>query len=394
MKKLITIVFILLSSLSYSQTTNITTNNILTVGMPFIRPEIRDTANVVRHYVDNLMPGKIDTGVFNTSINSINSNINLKSTKASVDSVIIVLGSLASTSLLTGYVTVSKESADSNLLMVIYNSLQARHIVDSTSKSIALNTKFNISDTIGHWLSFYNETDPLFDTKLATKSTSNLVEGSNLYWTNIRGDARYPLLSSSYNNPSWITGLAQGKISYTGTSLQYIRGDGSYTTLPIIPTLATVATSGIYSDLSGTPTITTYSAGSGITISSGSISNTAQDAFTSKVWSKSSLLSNSGILVIDTFSIASANPTITLNLPTSTTIAKVLSVTGYRAGATISNSPQVCISGMTSTSVTLIVSQQNTNTLTLLGTTLLSGTPIVLVPDPTNIKIAISYITY
>lgn len=394
MKKLITIIFILLSSLSYSQTTNITTNNILTVGMPFIRPEIRDTANVVRHYVDNLMPGKIDTGVFNASINSINSNINLKSTKTSVDSVIVVLGSLAPTSLLTGYITVSKESTDSNLLMAIYNSLQARHIADSTSKSITLNTKFNISDTTGHWLSFYNETDPLFDTKLATKSTSNLVEGSNLYWTNVRGDIRYPLLSSSYNNPSWITGLAQGKINYTGTSLQYIRGDGSYTTLPIIPTLATVATSGIYSDLSGTPTITTYSAGSGITILSGSISNTAQDAFTSKVWSKSSLLSNSGIFVVDTFSIASANPTITLNLPTGTTIAKVLSVTGYRAGATVSNSPQVCISGMTSTSVTLIVSQQNTNTLTLLGTTLLSGTPIVLVPDPTNIKIAISYITY
>lgn len=420
--KLLTLLLIMISCISYSQTTNITTNNILTVGMPFIRPEIRDTANKVRDYVNYLMPSKVDTGTFNTSIAGIINTLNFKATKTSVDSVVISLGGYAPLSLLTGYVTVSKEAADSNLLMAVYNSLQARHIADSTAKSIALSNKLNISDTIGKWLSSYTETDPLFDTKLAVKSTSNLSEGSNLYWTNTRGDIRYPLLSGSYSNPSWITGLAQSKISYTGTNLQYIRGDGTYTTLPIIPTnissftndvpyltsipaqtyssllgkptFATIATTGAYSDLSGTPTITTYSAGSGIAISTGIISNTSQDAFTTKVWSKSGLLSSSGILVVDTFSVSTASPTISLNLPTGTTIAKILSVTGYRSGATVSNSPQVCISAMTNTSVTLIISQQNTATLTLLSTTLLSGLPMVLVPDPTNIKIAISYITY
>lgn len=45
----------------------------------------------------------------------------------------------------------------------------------------------------------------LFDTRLGTKTTSNLTEGLNLYWTNARGDARYPLLSGSYLDPSWLS---------------------------------------------------------------------------------------------------------------------------------------------------------------------------------------------
>jgi hypothetical protein len=44
-------------------------------------------------------------------------------------------------------------------------------------------------------------------------TTDNVPEGSNLYWTNARGDARYPQLSGSYSNPSWITSLAWSKIT-------------------------------------------------------------------------------------------------------------------------------------------------------------------------------------
>ena len=40
----------------------------------------------------------------------------------------------------------------------------------------------------GYGITDYNA---LFDTRLATKTTSNITEGSNLYWTNARGDARY-----------------------------------------------------------------------------------------------------------------------------------------------------------------------------------------------------------
>lgn len=40
------------------------------------------------------------------------------------------------------------------------------------------------------------------------------------------------LTLGSYANPSWITSLAQSKITYAGTNLQYIRGDGSFATFP------------------------------------------------------------------------------------------------------------------------------------------------------------------
>jgi hypothetical protein len=45
-------------------------------------------------------------------------------------------------------------------------------------------------------------------------------------------DARYVSLTGTYANPSWITSLAQSKITYSGTSAQYVRGDGVNTTFP------------------------------------------------------------------------------------------------------------------------------------------------------------------
>lgn len=64
------------------------------------------------------------------------------------------------------------------------------------------------------------ETDPLFDTKLATKTTDNLNEGStNLYWHNALGDARYPQLSGAYTNPTWITSLSFSKLTLKPTTL-------------------------------------------------------------------------------------------------------------------------------------------------------------------------------
>lgn len=43
------------------------------------------------------------------------------------------------------------------------------------------------------------------------------------------------LSSGSYSNPSWITSLANTKISYSGTTSQYVRGDGSLASFPSIP---------------------------------------------------------------------------------------------------------------------------------------------------------------
>lgn len=38
----------------------------------------------------------------------------------------------------------------------------------------------------------------------------------------------YPQLTGSYANPSWITSLAQSKVTYTGNTSQYIKGDGTF----------------------------------------------------------------------------------------------------------------------------------------------------------------------
>ncbi|MEO7212664.1 hypothetical protein [Mucilaginibacter sp.] len=43
-------------------------------------------------------------------------------------------------------------------------------------------------------------------------------------------DARYVTQAGSFANPSFITSLAQSKITYTGSTSQYVRGDGSFST--------------------------------------------------------------------------------------------------------------------------------------------------------------------
>lgn len=50
-------------------------------------------------------------------------------------------------------------------------------------------------------------------------TTTNVPEGTNLYWTNARGDGRYPLLTGSYANPSWLASLPWSKITGTPTTL-------------------------------------------------------------------------------------------------------------------------------------------------------------------------------
>jgi hypothetical protein len=44
--------------------------------------------------------------------------------------------------------------------------------------------------------------------------------------------AYYPQLSGSYSNPTWITSIQQSIISYSGSSSQYVKGDGSFGTFP------------------------------------------------------------------------------------------------------------------------------------------------------------------
>ncbi len=55
-----------------------------------------------------------------------------------------------------------------------------------------------------------------------TLTSSTVSEGSNLYFTNARvqtvGDGRYPMLTGSYNNPTWLTGLSFAKLSGVPTT--------------------------------------------------------------------------------------------------------------------------------------------------------------------------------
>lgn len=265
---------------------------------------------------------------------------------------------------------------------------------------------------VGTYLTSFTETDPLFNTKFSTKSTTDLSEGTNLYWTNTRGDARYPLLSGSYTNPTWISSIPYSKItstpdlsgylttasvanktdtSVTGSNLRRYVADSTAKAISLSTKLSSETQA-----LSGSGNTVNLTGGSGYTIPPQAYSTiTGKPVYdTVKFYSKSTLLSNKAVIVKDTFAISTANPVITLPLPTGTTIASVLAATGYRAGSTASNSPQVAIYDFTSTTVSLLVTQQNTTTVSILGINVLSGLPFILTPDPTNVKIVISYIAY
>lgn len=116
-----------------------------------------------------------------------------------------------------------------------------------------------------------------------------------------------------------------------------------------------------------------------------------------KAIAQNGTLSLAGSLFMDTFSVSSATPTIQLGnylRSNGYTKAKSYGVVGFRAGATVSNSPQVAITAFTDTSITVLISQQNTSTVTILGVNVLSGLPMVLVPDPSNVKVVLSSYMY
>lgn len=106
------------------------------------------------------------------------------------------------------------------------------------------------------------------------------------------------------------------------------------------------------------------------------------------------LLAQNAKLVTDTFAVASATPTITWTLPSGTTTSRIVGVTGYKLSGTAANSPQVSVSAYTNTSVSVVITQQNTTTVTILGIPVLSGSPLILVTDYTGVRIIVSYIVY
>lgn len=137
-----------------------------------------------------------------------------------------------------------------------------------------------------------------------------------------------------------------------------------------------------------------FSQGSNVTITNGVIDVAS---IFSKVYDKSGLLTSNAKYFCDTFTVSSATPTISLATylsAASCTNFKLNSAVAYRVSATVSNSPNVTITAISSNSVTLILNQVNSSTVSILGISVLSGLPMVLVPDPTNIKVVLSFIMY
>lgn len=78
---------------------------------------------------------------------------------------------------------------------------------------------FYLSSNPNGYISSYTETDPLFDTKFATKSTTDLTEGSKLFYTESR--ARNSISAGagiSYNNSTGVISRAKRQETYSGTT--------------------------------------------------------------------------------------------------------------------------------------------------------------------------------
>lgn len=119
---------------------------------------------------------------------------------------------------LTGALKVSGNYAlDSRYLKIVdFNSSPASGI---TSGNISnWNTAYGWGNHAGLYPT-YNGADATGTWGISISGNSGTVT-NGLYST------------GTYSNPSWITSLSQSKITYTGTTAQYVRGDGSIATFP------------------------------------------------------------------------------------------------------------------------------------------------------------------
>ena len=114
-------------------------------------------------------------------------------------------------------------------------NLEVTNVIDATTVNTTNITSTNINTTniTGNYTNF----DSDFDSALGTKTTTNLTEGDNLYYTTARADsdARSALTARKVSGFGDLTyDSSVGKFSYTGVSTQEIRdqfaaqGDLSY----------------------------------------------------------------------------------------------------------------------------------------------------------------------
>ncbi len=240
------------------------------------------------------------------------------------------------------------------------------------------------------------------------------VYGAGLFQTDANGNATSAALTAGQVNTA--LGFTPANASTTASSASvaskqdtgtvYTKSQSDVRYLPKVDSVTyqtkyreDTARVNVYAALNGKASLAqaTYTAGTGISITSNVITNTSTDALTFKAYGVGGLLSNAGKLFSDTISVSSATPTISLSsylTAMGVSNFKIVSATGYRAGASATNAPQVAISAQTSNSVSAIITQQNTATVTLIGINVLSGLPMILVPDPVNVKVVLSFMAY
>lgn len=130
----------------------------------------------------------------------------------------------------------------------VVNSQAAMLALTAQTGDVAVRTDLNKTfilaaepaSTLANWQEMLTPTDAVLSVNgqagAVNLTTTNIPEGTNLYWTNARGDARYPQLSGSYANPSWITSLAYSKITGvpatfpTSSNLDTVLGNGNTAT--------------------------------------------------------------------------------------------------------------------------------------------------------------------
>lgn len=132
----------------------------------------------------------------------------------------------------------------------------------------------------------------------------------------------------------------------------------------------------------------------GLSDSLTALRNYTQSIGKTLLYNKAGLVSAISKRFTDTFSISSSTPTINL-APYLSAMGcsnfSINAVTGFRAGANATTAPNVAVSAITSNSISLVFSQTNTATVSVVGVSVLAGLPAILTPDPGNVKAIISF---
>lgn len=324
-----------------------------------------------------------------------------------------------------------------------YDSLLNKPVIPTNTNQLTNGAGFLIS-----------ETDPLFDTKLATKTTSNLTEGSNLYYTASRFNTAFSVKTTSDltegTNLYWtgarftaaltnsainaaLTSIPWSKVSTTPTTLsgygitdgatttalttglagkentitagttgQYWRGDKTWQTLTIPtqfnPTGGTgISVSGTYPNNTITniaPDQTVVLTGGSNTSVSGTYPNfTISEILTTKIYKSSGQVTQALKIWSDIVTPSTSNGySIDISSAGFTTVLSA-NVVAIRNTSSAATSPNVSIKTMSTTSITVNVVEDNSATVSILGIGVLSGLPSVFA-NVTGLTLSVMVIGY